>query len=86
MLRKARCRADASCMLLWRHVFNHAWRSETSCAVYIFADASPQWRGVEVFASSWDVRMNETLERRLLPIVYLPRDFLCATGKASALL
>jgi len=85
-LRKCRCRADVAAMAVWRHVFDQVVRSDmASVSIYLFADASPQWRGVEVFASSMDLHVNGVFERRLLPCIYLRRGLLDTVGKAVGL-
>lgn len=86
-LRLARMRLDCVAMLVWRR-----WWSQTLSAagakanVYIFCDASPTWRGVELWASSFDVFDGEGFMRRLFPCVALNTQLVDAKGKTMALL
>ena len=54
--------------------------------IHIFCDASPQARGIELFAASWDLEQDGVAERRLFPIIRLSRRQLTAAGKLSGLL
>ena len=87
-LRLARVRADAAAMLVWRRVYALTIASVGSeaCSFYLFADASPQWRGVETFCATIDVRVCDTFQRRLLPITALQRCMLDTIGKGIGLL
>ena len=55
-LRRARARLDCTMMLAFRVV----WASIPwdSVDVHIFTDASPQWKGTELFASTFDLIFN----------------------------
>lgn len=73
LLRRARVRVDCVSMALWREM----WSSMCSKVaddglpdLYLFTDASPQWRGLEMFASSVDVLHKGALTRRMLPMVF----------------
>ena len=58
--------------------------------VFLFADSSPSLTGLKMFSVPIDVFVQQgdttLLERRLLPLVSLSRDFLDAVGKLVALL
>jgi hypothetical protein len=53
-LRVARVRLDLTCMILFR---SYAADLMKQCLpdVYLFTDGSPQWRGLEMIASSFDM-------------------------------
>ena len=86
-LRLARVRADLVAMLLHRQWFKREGSTlEVSSSVSLYVDSSPQWKGQELFAASVDYYSTATHERRLLPVIHLPRDFLDLDGKALALL
>ena len=57
-LRLARIRLHAFCCLLWR-VFFHGLDTDI-VDLYLYSDGSPQWRGVEMLASSFDIRIPGT--------------------------
>ena len=52
--------------------------------VHLFADASPQRHGAELFASTFELFDGETFIRKLLPVVSLPKNQLDAIGKCLA--
>jgi hypothetical protein len=84
-LRGARTRLDIVCMLLQR-----AWQASSGGqqSSYLYCDASPQWRGAELLASSmdmWDAQAG-VCSHRLLPVVALDRGLFDARGKTFALL
>ena len=83
-IRKARTRLDCTAMRLWRELF-HGMEEEDIC-IHLFCDGSPQWRGLELWASSADVLFRGQHWRRLLPVVSLLREQLTATGKTACLL
>lgn len=82
-LREARVRADCVAMGLHRQWFRHLG---ASAQVVIYCDASPQWRGLELFATSFDVWDGSAFHRRLAPVLSLERTQYDAAGKMSALL
>ena len=89
-LRLSRTRLDIVCMLLQRKVFE-AWcagEQYQDMALYLFVDASPQWRGSELFALTIDTVdvPSSRIFRRLAPIVSLDRGLYDAIGKAMAVL
>lgn len=55
-------------------------------SLYLWCDASPQFRGLEMFAASVDLFADMFYKRWLMPVVSLPRDALDAQGKTIALL
>ena len=84
-LRKARVRLDCVCMNLFR--FFWASLDIANVDIHLFADGSPQWRGLELFAVSADFCFGEgQIIRKLLPCVSLPRCMADALSKTVALL
>lgn len=88
VLRKARVRLDCMAMVLFRSF----WQAQVQQLgigmlpnIYIFADASPQWRGLELYASSFDMLIGATIAHRLFPMLSLDKDLLDAAGKCLAL-
>lgn len=68
LLVKSRVTLDCTANLLHRQW----WASictEAGVSVHIFCDASPQWRGIELFATSVDFIVGGQLFRRLAPLV-----------------
>ena len=55
-LRKGRARLDMACMVLFRLYW--ARIAVTHPYIYILTDGSPQWRGVEMYASSFDLFLD----------------------------
>lgn len=91
LLRRARVRLDCTAMLLsrrlWSSLCDHKGLDGSSApSVYLFTDASPQWRGLELFASTADWLHGGRLTRRMLPLVALDKAFMDATGKCIAML
>ena len=84
-LRLARVRADVLAMLLWRRFFTKMLNDPQPVSLYLFADASPQWRGVEIFCASFDFIAQGVFLRRMLPIIGLSRRHLDTRGKTLAL-
>ena len=81
----ARVRLDCVCMNLFRRF----WASVdiANVNIYLFADGSPQWRGLELFAVSADFCFGDGyIVRKLLPCVSLPRWMADALSKTVALL
>ena len=83
---KARIRADCVAMLVWRTVLQDLSVRQPGVNFYIFIDGSPQWRGLEMMASTLDVYDATGFTRRLLPLVSVSRDQLDTIGKAATLL
>lgn len=87
LIRKSRVRLDAVAMLLAREAFEKTCDNHDGLPyLYLYADASPQERGLEMFGASWDIVSAEGIERRLFPLVRLDREQLTASGKMAALL
>ena len=57
-LRLGRVRLDAMCCAAWRKYY-HSLAVEV-LDVYLYSDGSPQWRGVELLASTMDIRIPGT--------------------------
>ena len=78
----------STCMLLFRAY----WRNLNGPKpdVHIFTDGSRQWRGVELYASSFDLVLWENGEwvrhRRLFPAIQIGIMMLNRLGKALVLL
>lgn len=89
-LRVARLRLDAVAMLIfrrfWAKTVTAAASQEGNVSLYLFCDASPTWRGVELWASSFDLFDGSGFLRRLFPCVALKGDLLDSSGKTFALL
>ena len=84
-LRRSRVRLDCVCMNLFRLFW--ATLIITSVDIYLFADGSPQWRGLELFAASMDLHIfGMGIIRKLLPCVSLPRWMASALSKCIAFL
>ena len=77
-LRQARTRLDCVAMLVWRAMF--ALMNPELLCLYVFCDASPQRRGMEMFASSIDIIAADFTRRLLLPVVSLGRCCLGVQG------
>ena len=81
----SRIRADCTAMLLHRQWWQMV-QTRDDVNVYIFADASPQWRGIELYAVTIDIVLGGKLIRRLAPLVALSKTQLDLSGKLVALL
>ena len=53
-LRVARVRIDVMALKAWRRFFDKI----TNYKVQLYLDASPQWRGVNLYASTYDLRVG----------------------------
>jgi hypothetical protein len=82
-LRWARIKADMVAMSLHRRF----WRGVADASdIFIWCDASPQWRGFELFASTIEIYDSEgNFHRRLAPVLSLQRASLDAMGKTAFL-
>ena len=83
-------RLDVVAMLLHRLLVSFWWSeclaSGLVLDVYLYIDASPQRRGVELFAASYDWCCNDgSRGTRLLPFISLDRLMLDAIGKTLCL-
>ena len=70
-------------------MFRRLWAVLPDVAVYVYVDSSPQLRGEELFATSFelfDYDGRVQFQRRLMPLIALARDFLGQVGKGLALL
>ena len=82
-LRRARIRVDLVSMLLFRHTYPLLHNP----AFYVWTDSSPQWKGLEYCASSFEVYQDGLpTKRRLLPCISMTRGRTSALHKALALL
>lgn len=88
LLRRARVRVDCVAMLLFRKRWADllAGPASQDTHVYLYTDASPQYRGLELYASSFDMLSEGQFVRKMLPMVSLDRSFMDAVGKVLALL
>lgn len=88
ILRRSRVRLDCVAMLLFRRLWASTMGTvdERQINLYIFADASPQWRGLEMYASSFDMVDGDIFVHKLFPLVALDKTFQDAMGKCLALL
>lgn len=88
VLRKSRVRMDLVAMLMFRRFWSSLVGTvgHERLSIYLYADASPQWRGLELYASSFEVFDGKVYQRRLLPMISLDRSFQDAAGKCLALL
>ena len=53
---------------------------------YLYIDASPTWRGVELFAATVDCWDGTKMTRRLLPVITLSADRMDVIGRCTTLL
>ena len=88
-LRLARVRFDAFSCLLWRMFFDSLDWDRVD--IFLYTDGSPQWRGVELLASSFHLKYTDedgtvTWWHRLLPCVSIGIAMFSALGKAITLL
>lgn len=81
-------RLDCVAMVLFRHLWRASARGANAAMpnLLLFADASPQRRGLELKASSFDMFYGTTFMHRLFPLVSLDKAFLDASGICLALL
>ena len=68
-IRTGRVRVDAVAMLVFRRFFARMLQEGEPMDFYLHTDASPQWRGRELFASSFDMRLGDTFMYRMLPLI-----------------
>jgi hypothetical protein len=83
LVRLARVRLDCVAMLAFRHYWDSL--SVDDLSINVWSDASPQWRGVELFASSFDLILPCGVIRRRFPFVQASFGF-DATSKVLTLL
>jgi hypothetical protein len=87
-MRRARVHLDATACLLFRRFYESlSWELVW---LHVYTDASPQWRGKELFASSFDLFSYATstvfYQRRLFPHIGLGFNMYSAIGKCFSLL
>lgn len=85
LLIKSRLRLDCTANLLHRQWWVSVCNA-SDLGVHIFCDASPQWRGIELFATTVDFWVEGSLVRRLAPLVSLSKTQLDQHGKLGAML
>ncbi len=86
-LRKSRVRFDCICMAMFAVWFAASF--PVGAGIHIWTDGSPQWRGVELFASTFDIVSRHpafSVTRYLFPVVRIGHSFLSLVGKSFALL
>jgi hypothetical protein len=86
-IRRARVTLDVTCM----NIFRHFWRSLDADTVWIFIhiDASPQWKGLELFSGSFDLMVKAAsyfCQHRYFPQVRIGPALFSVRGKCFALL
>lgn len=88
LLRRARVRLDCVAMLLNRRLWTSIVRAQGDDLpnLYLFADASPQWRQLELYAASFDLKDGDTIIHKLFPALALDKWSRDAFGKCVALL
>lgn len=86
LLRLGRVRLDCVSMLLWMKFFDQLMQSGEFLNFVLYCDTSPQWRGIELFASTIDIATKNESFRLLLPVIGLSRWALGITGKCVGLL
>eukprot|EP00959_Pyramimonas_sp_CCMP1952_P369506 7739708-Pyramimonas_sp.AAC.1 len=79
-LRKALVRIDSIACLCFRDLFKSP--APGTLITYIFADGSPQRRGLEMVAASFGLIAGSLQQRRYLPFISLEHDCLYSTSKA----
>ena len=88
LLRDAGIKLDCTAMVIFRSFFAalRASIDEHELHIYVYADASPQWRGLELLASSFECTTGDgKYYRRLFPLVSLSRDMVDAAAVGNAL-
>ena len=85
-LRRARIRFDMVAMLCWRYYFDVLIETSQTWFLYLFMDASPQWRGRDLFAVTFDLVVvcegSRKYTRVLMPIINLGANYKTVIGKA----
>ena len=82
---RGRVKLDTTIMLLWRQYWQQSDMSKIS--LHLWIDSSPQRRGLEFLAASFDLcRQGQVVKRRLLPALSLARQMWDVFGKTLALL
>ena len=90
VLRRTRIRFDIALMLAFRLWFQNLISSGVPFFLFVYMDASPQWRGRELFAASIDVVRivdgERLYSRHLLPLINLGTAYRSSYGKTWAFL
>ncbi len=90
VLRRARIRFDIALLLAFRLWFRKLLSSGEPWLLFVYMDASPQWRGRELFVASIDVVRivdgERLCSRHLLPLINLGTSYRSAYGKTWAFL
>ena len=58
----------------------------SSLFLYLFADASPEWRGLNMYAATTDIFCDDYHRRLLMPVIALGLGNGDTVGKVAALL
>jgi hypothetical protein len=80
VLRKARVRFDCVSMIISREFFSAMFAAMSRVDIYLYCDASPQWRGYELFAATYEVLSDGRFLRQLFPNVTLDRHRVSAAN------
>jgi hypothetical protein len=86
VIRLGRVRADVVSMLLTRKMLQETLLKSPHVNIFVYIDGSPQWRGLEMLATSIDIQDGQTITRRLLPLISLESYQFGALWKVAALL
>ena len=90
VLRKCRMKLDFVANIYHRRWFDAMLgQQETKVHLYLMCDASPQWRGLELWAASIDVLRSgadsaDVRKLLLLPLITLPKSMRDQFGKCAA--
>ena len=86
-LRRARITLDGTAGILFQYFWSTLrW---DQCYIYVWIDSSPQWKGQELFAASFDLiiqDMKHFYKRRLFPQISISKSMFSKWGKTYALL
>ena len=88
-LRRGRIRLDLAACLLFRQQWRHAVATKQIPTLCFFTDASPQWRGREMVATSLELHVapyQSEPRSLLMPLLHIGCDLLGAAGKTYSLL
>ena len=89
-LRRARIRLDLVAMLAFRFGIRTLLLSGIEFALFVFIDASPQWRGRELYGGTLDIVVyreeGPSYSRHLLPVLNLGTLYRTTYGKTVGLL
>ena len=88
VIRRGRCRLDAVACILARQLWQ-SWTSLRSLPwICVFTDASPQWRGKELMATSVEFHFggSKPMRQMMLPLIRIGSDMRTLVGKTFAVL